>query len=216
MIYIFFGPPGCGKGSQAQILSEKFGIKAFSAGDLLRQEVVAQTSLGLQVQSMIDQGHYVPDQLVWDLVRFHIDASRTQDIIIDGFPRTMKQAELLLNWVSSPICALHFDIDVSILLDRILNRTMCAQCGVIYNLKTNPPQKVGICDVCGSTEFKTRADDEAEIFKQRLQQDMTKSQPVVAFFKARGLLCKVDASEDISAVTEQVLSIMSREFHGAH
>lgn len=256
MIYIFLGPPGCGKGSQAQILSEKLGVKAFSAGDLLRQEIAAGSDIGLQVKSVIEQGHYVPDQLIWDLVFIHINPYKGQDIIIDGFPRTMGQAELLLEWAEAgagfpdkpdgrragiqahildpgtnklyahsaracnaretSLLAVYFDIDTAILLERILHRTMCAQCGAIYNLKTNPPQQNSVCDICGCTEFKTRADDDAEVFKQRLQQDMTKSKPVVAFFEARGLLCKVDASKDISTVTEQVLSIMSRESHGAY
>ena len=216
MIYIFLGPPGCGKGSQAQILSEKLNIKAFSAGDLLRQEIEAQTAIGLQVKSVIEQGHYVSDQLIWDLVCLHVNPYKDQDIILDGFPRTIGQAELLLEWAKSSVSAVYFDIDATILLERILHRTMCAQCGAIYNIKTNPPKQSGICDVCGSAEFKMRADDDAKVFKQRLQQDMTKSKPVVAFFEARGLLCKVDASEDISTVTEQVLSIMSRESHGAY
>jgi adenylate kinase len=257
MIYIFLGPPGCGKGSQAQILSEKLGIKAFSAGDLLRQEIEEGSSIGLQVKSVIEQGHYVPDQLIWDLVCLHVAPYSDKDIIIDGFPRTIGQAELLVEWTncsktgfpgvtgscamrvepvstgiqndaldpgSAPcghvredsLLAIYFDIDPDILLERILHRTMCGQCGAIYNLKTNPPKQNSICDVCGSAEFKTRADDDAEVFKQRLQQDTTKSKPVVAFFEARGLLCKVDASKDISTVTEQVLSIMSRESHGAY
>lgn len=216
MIYIFLGPPGCGKGSQAQVLSEKLNIKSFSAGDLLRQEIAMQTEIGLQVKSVIEQGNYVPDQLIWDLVCLHICPCQDQDIIIDGFPRTVGQAELLVTWAKSPVSAIYFDIDTAILLERILYRTMCAACGAIYNLKTNPPQQAGVCDVCAGTEFKTRADDDAEIFKQRLQQDMTKSKPVVAFFEGRGLLCKVDASKDISTVTEQVLSIMSRESHGAY
>ena len=258
MIFVFLGPPGCGKGSQAQILSEKLGIKAFSAGDLLRQEIAEKTSIGLQVKAVIEQGHYVSDQLIWDLVCLHVNSYKDQDIILDGFPRTIGQAELLSEWSktetgadfpgatgacakrldpvgtgiqniamdpgSAPyglvredsLLAVYFDIDAAILLERILHRTMCAQCGAIYNLKTHPPKQSSICDVCGSTEFKTRADDAAEVFKQRLQQDMTKSKPVVAFFEARGLLCKVDASKDISTVTEQVLSIMSRESHGAY
>lgn len=216
MIYIFLGPPGCGKGSQAQALSEKLNIKAFSAGDLLRGEITAGSKIGLQVKSVIEQGQYVPDQLIWDLVCQHISPHRHQDIIIDGFPRTIGQAELLVNWADSSVSAIYFDIDTAILLERILHRTMCAGCGAIYNLKTNPPKKSGICDVCGGAEFNKRADDDAEVFKQRLQQDMTKSKPVVAFLEARGLLCKVDASKDISTVTQQVLSIMSRESHGAY
>lgn len=182
----------------------------------MRQEIAARTDLGLQVKSIIEQGHYVSDQLIWDLVCHHINPYHDQDIIIDGFPRTLGQAELLLNWAKPPLCAIYFDINTSILLERVLYRTMCAQCGTIYNLKTNPPKQIGICDMCASAEFKTRPDDDAEIFKQRLQQDMTKSMPVVAFFEGRGLLCKVDASKDISTVTEQVLSIMSRESHGAY
>lgn len=216
MIYIFLGPPGCGKGSQAQILSEKLGVKAFSAGDLLRQEIAAASDIGLHVKSIIEQGHYVPDQLIWDLMCIHIGSYHDQDIILDGFPRTIGQAELLLGWTKSPVCAIYFDVNTAVLLERILHRTMCAQCGVIYNLKTNPPKQSNVCDICGGTEFKTRADDDAEVFKQRLQQDMTKSKPVVAFFEARGLLCKVDASKDISTVADQVLSIMNRESHGAY
>ncbi len=216
MIYIFLGPPGCGKGSQAQILSEKLGIRAFSAGELLRQEIAEETTIGKAIKTIYDQGHYVPDQLIWDLMRLHISPYHDQNIILDGFPRTVGQAELLVDWAKTPICAIYFDIDTAILLERILHRTMCAECGTIYNLKTKPPKQIGVCDVCGSKEFKTRADDDAEVFKQRLQQDASKSQPVVAFFETRGLLCKVDASENISTVSDQVLSIMSRESHGAY
>ena len=219
MIYIFVGPPGCGKGSQAQILSDKLGIKTFSAGDLLRQEIAAKTDLGVQIKSVIEQGCYVSDQMIWDLLRPHVDPYRDQDIIIDGFPRTVGQAQMIMDWVGmseSSLSAVYFDIDTATLLERILYRTMCANCDAIYNLKTHPPKQVGVCDVCGSKQFKTRADDDAEVFKQRLEQDATKSKPVVAFFEARGLLCKVDASEDISTVTHQVLSIMGRESHGAY
>jgi len=220
MIYVFIGSPGCGKGSQVQILSDKLSVKTFSAGDLLRQEISQGTDLGLQIKIVIEQGCFVPDQMIWDLLRPHVDPYRDQDIIIDGFPRTTGQAEMLLDWAEmspkQPVCVICFDIDHSVLLERILHRIMCAQCGAIYNSKTHLPQKTGVCDVCGGVEFKTRADDDAEVFKQRLQQDATKSKPVVAFFDARGLLCKVDASEDISTVTDQVLSIMSRESHGAY
>lgn len=212
MIYIFLGPPGCGKGSQAQIIAEKMGIRTFSGGDLLRQEITAQTTIGLHVKSIIEQGRLVPDQTIWDLVCHHISPYQNEDIVIDGFPRTIGQAELLMDWAHSPLCAIYFDVNTTVLLERVLHRTMCSECSAIYNSKTNPPQKSGICDICGSSQFSTRVDDDAEIFKQRLQEDAMKSKPVVAFFEARGLLCKVDASKDISTVTDQVLSIMNKEF----
>ena len=219
MIYIFLGPPGCGKGTQAKILADRLSVKSFSAGDLLRHEIEIKSDIGLEVKGIIQKGDLVTDDLIAKLVQKNAEPHTSNDIIIDGYPRSMGQAALLMEWIeksNQDVKVIFFDIPKEELLDRVINRITCASCGVMYNLKTNKPKKIGVCDKCGGTDFKRRKDDDPETFKKRLITNEKESTQIIAFFEDRGLLCKIDAEKGMSIVTEQILSIMQKESHGTY
>jgi len=213
MRLILLGPPGAGKGTQAQRLVEKHGIPQLSTGDMLRAAVRAETEVGKRAKAVMEAGHLVSDEIVNEIVSERIDAADCANgFILDGYPRTLAQAdalEAMLKRKGQPLDAvIELKVDDDVLVDRIAGRYTCARCGTGYHDTKHPPKVAGVCDKCGSHEFKRRADDNAETLRTRLQAYYKDTSPLVGYYHAKGLLASVDGMADMNQVTmaiEQVL-----------
>ncbi len=212
MISILLGPPGSGKGTQAKRLSEERHWPQLSTGDMLRQAIGQGTSLGLQAKSYMDRGALVPDEVVIGLIEERILAPDCKyGFILDGFPRTIPQAEALDRMLTKRNLAVNgavlFDISDSELLERLSVRRTCLKCGSMYHLRSAPPKKDGICDRCGS-ELVQRDDDRPEVIRKRLQVYHQQTEPLVEFYKRQGKLSSLDASrlpDQVAQAIEQTL-----------
>lgn len=199
MRLILFGAPGSGKGTQAKMAGQELGVPHISTGDILRQAVKEGTPLGLKAKSYMDSGALVPDGLMLDLIRERLgqnDASK--GFLLDGFPRTVAQAEgleRLLSELGVKIDAvISLDVDHEELVRRLTSRRMCPKCGAIYNLISQPPRTEGICDACGSA-LEQRADDRRSTVENRLAVYREQTAPVMEYYRFRGLLKPVDGSK---------------------
>ena len=206
MRLILLGPPGAGKGTQAQRIVEKHGIPQLSTGDMLRAAVVAGTEVGKRAKAVMDAGNLVSDEIVNAIVSERIDQPDcAKGFILDGYPRTLVQADAVGAMLSSKGTALdvviELAVDDGVLVDRISGRYTCARCGAGYHDRNHKPKVDGVCDKCGSTEFKRRADDNAETVSTRLQDYYKKTSPLIGYYHAKGLLKSVDGMADIDDVT---------------
>jgi adenylate kinase len=189
---VFLGPPGAGKGTQAVELAKRLGIPHLSTGDLLRAAVAAHTPLGRQAEEHIHAGRLVPDALVIQILEERLrNADARAGFLLDGFPRTIAQAEALAR-VSPVDRVVLFEIPEELLLQRLTQRRTCPKCGTSYNLATRPPKNPGHCDVEGA-ELQQRSDDREEAVRIRLQVYHDQTHPLVAHYRALGLLRSVDA-----------------------
>lgn len=192
---IILGAPGSGKGTQAAKLVEK-GFKHVSTGDLLRSEIAKGTELGQKVSGIISRGDLVDDNTVMALLKANCDVDKVS-YIFDGFPRNIAQAEMLEAELlqGRKTLAVYFKIDLSVLIDRVVNRRTCSNCGEIYNLATKPPRVSNVCDKCGAQNTLTqRKDDTQEVVSNRLKIFADTVDPMLAFYKAKGALVEIDAS----------------------
>jgi adenylate kinase len=213
MNLILLGPPGAGKGTQAQRLEQTHGLVQLSTGDMLRAAVAAGTEIGRQAKTIMDRGELVPDAVVVSIIADRIsqpDASR--GFILDGFPRTVAQAEALDRMLAERGLKLHSVIEMKvvddILVERITGRFSCAKCGAGYHDTFQQPKVAGICDKCGSTEFKRRADDKADTVTQRLAAYHAQTAPLLPYYEARGVLRSVDGMAPIDEVTRQIEGVL--------
>ena len=208
---IFLGPPGAGKGTHAVGLAKDLGISHLSTGDMLRASVKAGTSLGVEAKGYMDAGKLVPDALIIDLL-FESMGDEESGWILDGFPRTVPQAEALgerLGKEGQDVeGVILFDVPDPILVERISSRLSCPSCGAVYNRLTQPPAKEGICDRCGS-ELVTRKDDRPEAVTQRLEVYQNQTAPLIAYYKDQGKLIQVDANREIREIREDLDGIFS-------
>lgn len=206
---IILGAPGSGKGTQAAKLVEK-GYKHVSTGDLLRSEIAKGTELGQKVAGIISRGDLVDDRTVMALLKANCDVDKVS-YIFDGFPRNIAQAEMLEAELlqGKKTLAVYFKIDLSILVSRVVNRRTCSKCGEIYNMTTKPPRVANTCDKCGATESLTqRKDDTEEVVSNRLQIFKDTVDPMLAFYKSKGVLVELDASKqekDVFSALEKVI-----------
>jgi len=212
MKLILIGAPGSGKGTQAKYLTEKYHIPQISTGDLLRAAVAAQTPLGRQAKTIIDAGQLVPNDIVIGMIRERISRpDAEQGFILDGFPRNIAQAEALddiLDKLGRPIDAvLLFDVDAEMLIQRMIGRLTCISCGALFNLFTQPPAIDDRCDECGSV-LQHRSDDNTEIIERHLNIYETLTQPLLDYYKHKGVMHLVEAHGDVAEVTKRVKSAL--------
>lgn len=214
MILILFGPPGAGKGTQAQRIEKKQGLIQLSTGDMLRAAVAEGTEYGKQAKERMDNGQLVSDDIVIGIIADRIKQDDCKNgFILDGFPRTIAQAEALDGMLSENDLTLDHVIQIEVddvaLVDRISGRYTCAKCGEGYHDRNLKPRIEGICDICDSTEFKRRADDNAETVAKRLDAYYEETAPVLPYYQDKGLLKQVDGMADIDQVTDQIQSILN-------
>jgi adenylate kinase len=214
MNLILLGPPGAGKGTQAEAITEKRGLVQLSTGEMLRRAVKAGTPIGREASAIMEAGGLVPDKIVIQIIAERIAAPDcAKGFILDGFPRTLKQAaalDVLLASLGKQIDAvIEIKVDDKVLIDRISGRYMCANCGASYHDTNCKPKVEGVCDRCGSKAFVRRADDNAETVKNRLMAYYRETAPLIDYYFAKGKLRTVDGMAAISEVSRQVDGILA-------
>jgi adenylate kinase len=210
---ILLGPPGAGKGTQAARLVTERHMVQLSTGDMLRAAVKAGTPVGLQAKAVMEAGELVSDAIVSALIGERLDeADAIGGAIFDGYPRTAAQAEALDLLLSERGRALDFVIELQVdedaLIERIVGRYTCAKCSEGYHEQFKLPRQAGVCDVCGSTEFKRRPDDNAETVRTRMAEYRAKTAPILPLYEARGLVRRVDGMADMNAVGGAISGIL--------
>lgn len=212
MKLILLGPPGAGKGTQAQMLMEKFSIPQISTGDILRSAVKNATPMGVKAKEYMDAGALVPDDVVVGIVRERLQqADCANGFILDGFPRTVPQADALSDTLSELSLELDgvvsLEVDTEALVARLTGRRTCSSCGKGYHVEFDPPSKEGICDACGGNLVQ-RDDDREETIRKRLDVYREQTAPLVDYYLRGGLLAEVDGMAGIDEVGRQILSVL--------
>jgi adenylate kinase len=212
MNIILLGPPGAGKGTQAARLQANRGMIQLSTGDMLREAVAAGTPVGLKAKEVMARGELVSDAIVSALIGERLDASADKGAIFDGFPRTKHQAEaleILLGERGRKLDhVIELVVDENELVKRITGRFTCAKCGAGYHDTFRPTKAVGVCDVCGSTEFKRRPDDNEETVRTRMAEYRAKTEPILPYYEAKGLVRRVDGMAPVDEVAAQIDAIL--------
>jgi len=212
---ILLGPPGAGKGTQAKLLEDKRGYKQLSTGDMLRGAVAAGTEMGKKAKAVMDRGDLVSDDIVVSIIAERLDKPDVKKgFILDGFPRNKAQAEALDRMLKDKglklDAVIEMRVDDEALVKRIAGRYTCAKCGKGYHDEFAKPKKPGICDVCGSSEFVRRADDNEKTVRDRLQVYNKQTAPLVDYYGRTGVLHKVNGMADIGVVTRQIEDVLER------
>jgi len=208
MNIILIGLPGAGKGTQAEKIQEAYNIPHISTGDMFRQAIKNETELGKKAKSFMDQGELVPDEVTIGIVRERLNEDDCKNgFLLDGFPRTIAQAEALqtiLTDMDKKIeYTLHVDVPEEKLVERLTGRRVCPSCGTTYHTLFNPPKKEGVCDVDGETLIQ-RDDDQEETVKNRLNVNIKQTEPLLKFYAAQGSLITIDGDQDIEKVFHDI------------
>lgn len=216
MNLVLMGLPGAGKGTQAEKIVEKYGIPHISTGDMFRAAIKESTELGLQAKSFMDQGNLVPDEVTIGIVRERLSKEDcAEGFLLDGFPRTVAQAEALENILSDLNkkidYVINIDVDQEFLMERLTGRRICKSCGSTYHLVFNPPAKDGVCDRCGG-ELYQRADDNAETVQNRLEVNQKQTKPLLDFYEGKGYLRNINGQQDIRRVFDDLDQLL-RSLH---
>ena len=212
MNIILLGPPGAGKGTQAARLVATRGMVQLSTGDMLREAVASGSPVGLEAKAVMDRGELVSDAIVSALIGERLDAAGEQGAIFDGYPRTRQQAEaldlLLAERGRRLDHVIELVVDENELVKRITGRFTCAKCGASYHDSFRPTKVPGVCDVCGSTEFKRRPDDNEETVRTRMAEYRAKTEPILPYYEERNLVRRVDGMASVDEVAAQIDAIL--------
>ena len=208
MLIILLGPPGAGKGTQAERIVRDNNLVYIATGDILRQAVKTETPLGRKARNYMDQGQLVPDELVVEIVKDRLnDFDCLKGALLDGFPRTISQAvflEQVLPDIKQQVdLVLSLEVAEEELIERLTGRRVCSDCGATYHLKFKPPQVRNVCDQCGGDLYQ-RDDDSLETVKERLQVYREQTEPLIAFYTEKELLCRIDGNQEIDQVYQQI------------
>ena len=218
-VFIFLGPPGCGKGTQTTRLSQKLDIPHVDTGSLLRKNIQDNTPFGIEAKKYIDKGQLVPIEVVQNVIKDRIKKDDCKDgFILDGFPRSVEQADALkgiLKEVTSfnlqdDALAIYFDIENEVLVQRLINRRSCPKCGMIYNLISSPPKIMNYCDIC-DTQLVQRKDDNEETARLRFETYENETKPLLEYFENEGILKEINADAPITDVWESIKEIIFDE-----
>jgi len=213
LFIVLTGAPGCGKGTQARILKEKAKICHLSTGEMLRQFAEKDTPLGRELKARLERGEFASDEMIIEMVKSRIaEQDCARGFILDGFPRTLPQAEVLEDMLAELgiklDAVLEIQVPDEIIMERILGRYACMQCGAGYHDKFQKPKVYGVCDVCGGTEFARRKDDNRTTVQNRLVNYRLLTYPTIPYFETRGLLKTVDGTGTIEAVSHKVEDVL--------
>lgn len=212
MNILFMGPPGAGKGTQADVIVKEFGIPHISTGDAFRLAIKQGTPIGLKAKEYMDQGLLVPDDVTIGIVEERLQQPDCREgFLLDGFPRTLSQAEALdgiLDRLKSGLDhVINLKVDRNKLLARLTGRRICKNCGATYHVVFNPPKQEGICDKCGGDLYQ-RSDDNEESVGTRLDEYINKTAPLLTFYENKGLLRQMDGEQDIDQVSHEIVSLL--------
>lgn len=213
MMVILLGPPGAGKGTQAQHIAERFKIARLSTGEMLRAGIAAGTDVGARAEAIMERGELVPDDIVVSIMADRIDRPDCANgAILDGFPRTLAQAKALDEMLVEKDLALDHVIEMKVdegaLVERISGRFACADCGAGYHDRFKPAKVEGVCDDCGSSVFSRRPDDNEEIVKSRLAAYKAQTVPLLPFYRRKGVISEVDGMAGIAEVSRQIDQVL--------
>ena len=215
MNIILLGPPGAGKGTQAKRIEERHGLIQLATGDMLRAAVAQGTEVGRKAKPIMEAGQLVPDEILIAMIEERIAQPDCRNgFILDGFPRTVRQAEALDTMLAAHRRGLdhviEMKVDEAALVDRITGRFSCTKCGASYHDRYKLPRVSGVCDVCGSTNFARRADDKAETIKARLAAYRSQTAPILPYYRDKGVLFAVDGMAEIDDVTREIDAALAR------
>ena len=205
---VLFGPPGAGKGTQAQRIMDSTGLPQVSTGDMLRAAVSAGTPTGIEAKKYMDAGLLVPDDVIIALIKDRIqEADAVNGVMFDGFPRTIPQAEALAN-ITEVSHVIAIEVPDEKIVERICGRFTCAKCGAVYHDTFNPTVVEGKCDACGSVDFKRRADDNADTVMSRLNAYHEQTSPLAEWYQSKGIFHVINGDREIDQITEDILSAL--------
>jgi adenylate kinase len=206
---ILFGAPGSGKGTMGDFIQRDFHLLKISTGDILRSAIQQDSAEGRQAKSFMESGSLVPDELVTELVRQRLSRNDLDDgYIMDGYPRTLAQAEALSNIASTSEKAVFIEVTEAKAVERLLSRLTCSDCGAIYNLISKPPKNAGICDLCGGCVSR-RTDDNEEAVRQRFRVYAESTMPVIGYYGRKNVLVRVDGGGEASRVYEKIKGLIA-------
>ena len=213
MRIVLLGPPGAGKGTQARRLADRYGLATIATGDIFRDEIARETTLGMQAKQFVDRGEYVPDEITTKMILGRLEQPDAREgFILDGFPRTVPQAQGLESALAAarrPLDAvLNFKLSEELAVKRLMSRLVCPNCKRTYNTLFKPPRIEGVCDVCGHA-LVARTDDDEETIRHRFEVYMQQTQPLVLYFWERGLLREIDADAPEEVVADRVIEAIN-------